>query len=328
MAVTSSTGDFELVVQALGRRRPLLEEDAQYPVSWGPPVWLESGAELVVPVSGRDQIQVRDMRRKGRVIAEWPLGLGESDVVADGLSRDGDQLVLLGSEGEVQIRNARTGQVTSQLSVSVPETEGFDAPLLVLDQNVSEVAVVSGKTVKLTGIESHEERTLRLGALEQVAIAGDRLAAFTSSRRLRVWDTATGERIWSDSGTGGYLAGPFLSKNGSMVAAQRHDGVVIVTDVDSGEEVARFQLPASVEALKTTLVFDDSETKVYSVTEGTGDDGQVQVWELEPAAWASSTCEAAGHRLTSDEVRQLTGVRGLEIEPCGTQRTPAGARRP
>ena len=208
VALTSSSGDFELVVQALGRLRPMLEKRAEFPAAWGPPVWREAGAELVVPVSGRDQIQVLDLHRRGKVIAEWPLGLGESDVVADGLSRGGHQLVLLGSGGEVQVRNARTGRVTSKLSVSVPKAEGFDAPLLVLDHDLSEVAVVSGKTVRLTAIKSHEERTLRLGALDQVAIAGDRLAALTSSRRLRVWDTATGERIWSDSGTGGYLAGP------------------------------------------------------------------------------------------------------------------------
>ena len=108
-----------------------------------------------------------------------------------------------------------------------------------------------------------------------------------------------------------------------MVAAQRHDGVVIVTNVDSGEEVARFPLPASVEALKTTLVFNDSETRLYSVTEGVIDKGQVQVWELGPAVWASSACEAAGHRLTSEEVGDLTGVRGLEIESCDTPAQPA-----
>jgi hypothetical protein len=104
------------------------------------------------------------------------------------------------------------------------------------------------------------------------------------------------------------------------VAGQRPDGVVIVTDVDSGEEVARFQLPASAEALKTTVVFDDDETEAVSVTEGAGDEGMVQVWQLRPAAWAASACETAGHRLTTQQIRTLTGVRGLDVAACPSPR--------
>ena len=316
VAITPSSGLGDSSVQTLApRSKPVVVKSDVFATA-GPPVWSTTDNRLFLPTTEGDEMQVRDLDHRGRLIDRWPLHLGDSAVVADGVSASGDRLVVVGAAGQVQVRDAHTGEVVSRKSV--PMAGSPDAsPELVLNQDLTEVAARNGSTVRFTAIDGREQRTLHLAALKDLSLAADRLAGFTSDGRLQMRDSDDGSVIWSGSRTGGYLAGPFLSRAGHLVAAQRQDGLVVVSDGDSGDEVARFQLPASVEALKTSIVFDDTETKVVSVTEGAGDEGQVQVWELSPATWIDRACEAAGDRLTSSEVRSLTGVRGLRIEPCG-----------
>jgi WD40 repeat protein len=327
--VAVASGGEAIILELQGPSPPtVIQEDSAY---WSLPVWSPTDDRLFLPDVANDEIQVWDVSGDGRIIERWPFQTHALEIVADGISADGKRLVVVDDDGGVQVFDTRTGRVTSKLSVDAPQglAKMVTWVEFALDEDASEIAVATDKTVKVTKIPSDEERTLPLAAVEELTLAGNRLAGLissttpgtphqaeapdrlTSSRRLLVWDADTGKRIWSDPGAGGYIAGPFLSKSGRLVAAQRLDGVVIVTDVNRGEEVARFQLSGTVDDQRLSLRFDDTETKAISVTKG-----QVQVWGISPSTWIDSACRAAGRRLTAQEVHQLSGIRGLKIEAC------------
>jgi hypothetical protein len=79
------------------------------------------------------------------------------------------------------------------------------------------------------------------------------------------------------------VTGPVANRQGTLVARERSDGTVAITDLGSGEALGSFRLPA---ARKAGMAFGGDGHTLVTVTEPAAQGkGELQRWALSEAAW-------------------------------------------
>jgi WD40 repeat protein len=203
------------------------------------------------------------------------------------LSGDGRHVVTIGVEdAKTVIRNAATGAVERV----VPALSGVKDTKI--DQagaaNADATAVVlidyhdGADLAKLVSLKTGQSRTIGGGPASAALFSGEHVLVQRTSGLLEVWD-ATGAHLQrSIAGEPDYAAGPVANRQGTLVARERSDGTVAITDLETGEPLGSFRLPA---ARKAGMAFGGDGHTLVTVTEpaGTGN-GELQRWTLSEAA--------------------------------------------
>lgn len=148
-------------------------------------------------------------------------------------------------------------------------------------------------------------RTIGSGPAAAVLFSGERLLVQRRNGVLEDWD-ASGTRLQqSIAGEPGYVTGPVANRQGTLVARERSDGTVAITDLESGESLGSFRLPA---ARKAGMAFGSDGYTLVTVTEPAVEGkGELQRWNLSEDAWVHVACESAGRDLTATEWRRYVG---------------------
>ena len=304
-------GGFGSLVQQVGSDTPLAADD-DVTISHGLPVWTPDG-RVLVPTT--EQVEVRDAAT-WELIDTWTLDPSLSSVAADTLSEDGSGLVLVSDDGEVRTLDVATGSEMSSAQAAYPTTPQDRQPSVVLNADGSDVAVVTQDEVLLSSLDGATEQRLPLTDLAQPDLAGHRLAA-AAEDGASVWSTRTGEVTWTSGDVGGILAGPYLSDDGGDLAYQRLDGTVVVVDLRTSAELARFGLRSSTEGARSGLALSPDGQSLYAVTEAFDrEPGSLDVWSLTADDWVDAACTSAGRPLTADFLADLTSIDGLAPRAC------------
>jgi sugar lactone lactonase YvrE len=132
---------------------------------------------------------------------------------------------------------------------------------------------------------------------------------------LEVWDAAGTHLQRSIAGEPDYAVGPVANRQGTLAARERSDGTVAITDLQSGETLGSFRLPA---ARKAGIAFGGDGHTLVTVTEpATQGKGELQRWTLSEATWVQAACESAGRDLTAAEWRRYIGSTPPSDLRCG-----------
>ena len=199
------------------------------------------------------------------------------------------------------VRDADTGAVDrtwtppGSLGDIAPSNQGYTS----VDEEAQHIAYVDGsfeeQKVHVVDTASGETSTIEydeeVGRLS-VDYVGDHLLVSTRDS-LEVWDR-TGANLDRRFALGLTLGMPLADPTFSTIAYQRQDGRIVLLDVESGEEIGGFVVPAQVEGIKSGFAFDEDGTELVVVTEGqSGDRGQLQRWQISPEALVDSLCAAS-----------------------------------
>lgn len=215
-------------------------------------------------------------------------------------SRDGD-LITVDTTGVIRVRNRVSGAVT--MTWRPPAELGKitlagDQGQVSVDPDLRYVAfAAAGRVVDLRSGHEHvigpDTRTNFRAGVAKVGYAGEHLLV-SMSKTLEIRNPSGSLVERSVRGPSGAMAAPVADRNLSIIAYQQDDGRVVLLDGASGKAVGSFVLPASVEALRTSLAIDRRGTALIAVTEGVdADSGHLQRWLLTPKALISSICSAS-----------------------------------
>jgi WD40 repeat protein len=286
---------------------------------WGP-----DGNKLLVEVAAEQGGRVFDVRssdRRAALLGRWgPSPEPKEPTGEPVLSGDGRHVVTVGVDGaKTVVRNAATGaveRVVPALSgAKDPKVEHAGAVNADATALVTIVDRYGAKLAKLVSLEDGRSRTIGSGPADAALFSGEHLLVQRSSGALEVWDASGTHLQRSIAGEPGYVTGPVANRQGTLVARERSDGTVAITDLGSGESLGSFRLPA---ARKAGMAFGGDGYTLVTVTEPAAEGkGELQRWNLSEAAWVHAACASAGRDLTAAEWRRYVGSTPPSDLRCG-----------
>jgi WD40 repeat protein len=277
-------------------------------------LWSADGKKLLVGVRAENGDRVFDVRSSGRgaaLLGQWgPSSEPKESSGEPVLSADGRHVVTVGTDGARTVtRSASTGAVERVVPAADLKNVRIDQAGAV-DTAATAVAVLDrygdANLAKLVSLETGQGRTVGGGPAIAVLFSGEHLLVQRRSGVLEVWD-ASGTRLErSIPGEPDYAVGSVANRQGTLIARERYDGTVEITDLESGESLGSFRLPA---ARKAGMAFGGDGHTLVTVTEppGIGAQGELQRWTLSEAAWVRVACGSAGRDLTAAEWRRYVG---------------------
>jgi WD40 repeat protein len=239
-------------------------------------------------------------------------------VYAVAFSSAGDLLASGSPDGEIRLWHAGTGKAIRSVKVCTPKTwanQMHGVSTLALSPNGKILAAGTewsedGRAVSLWDTATGKLLRLLPGYEEESYITslaftpdGRLLAVGASTSPLRLWDVATGKRVYELPERG--VTAVDFSKNGKALAAGGCDGLVRIWDVATGKEQPR---PSPLRGEVTSLVFSADGKRLVTRNSGahswsTGQymmGGCVCLWDAvtgkplrqiqevaKPSAWAS-----------------------------------------
>jgi WD40 repeat protein len=284
---------------------------------YGPPLWSADSKKLLLVTHndlGDQWFEIRSADRGASLVGRWesiPEAGEATEAVA--LSRDGRRAVAVGSNGVTVIRDASTGAVERAVHAP-PDLEGLvqNNYVAAVNADATAVAMIGGSgvagTVKLVNLEPEDSHTVGEGTADGVAFSGQHLLVQRSNGTLEVWD-ATGTHLErSIPGETEYQVSPAANSQGTLVARQRWDGTVVITDLGSGDTVGSLRLAP---ALKSGMAFAPDGYTLVTATESPesagGSQGELQQWDLSEDSWVRIACASAGRNVTAMEWRRYVG---------------------
>ena len=283
-------------------------------------LWSADSKKLLVQVRAEQGDRVFDVRSGARgsaLLGRWGPSLEPNESTGEPvLSGDGRHVVTVGVDGldgadgaKTVIRNAATGAVervvpalSSVKDAKIDQTGAANADataVVLLDYHDG------ANLATLVNLKSGRSRTIGSGPATAALFSGEHLLVQRSSGVLEVWD-ATGTHLQrSIVGEPGYVTGPVANRQGTLVARERSDGTVAITDLESGESLGSFRLPA---ARKAGMAFSGDGHTLVTVTEPAAQGkGELQRWTLSESTWVHAACESAGRDLTAAEWERYIG---------------------
>jgi WD40 repeat protein len=287
-------------------------------------LWSADGKKLLVEVQAEGGGRVFDVRSTDRgaaLLSQWgPSSEPKESTGEPALSGDGKHVVTVGANGaETVIRDASTGAVERVVPMLADTKDVKIDHAGAVNEDATAVALLDyhGGTdlAKLVSLETGRSRTIGGGRASAALFSGGSLLVQRASGVLEVWDTTGTHLQRSIPGEPGYATGPVANRQGTLVARERFDGTVVITDIESGESLGGFHLPA---ARKAGMAFGGDGQTLVTVTEPsvTGK-GELQRWTLSEAAWVRIACESAGRDLTAAEWRRYVGSSPPSDLRCG-----------
>jgi WD40 repeat protein len=287
-------------------------------------LWAADGKKLLLEVRAQQGDRVFDVRsvdRGAAVLGRW--GPSPEPTEPDGepvLSGDGRHVVTVGVDGaKTVIRNAATGEVERVVSALPGVKDAKIEHAGAVNDNATALATIldpyGAKLAKLVGLANGRSRTIGSGPAAAALFSGEHLLIQRSTGVLEVWDGSGTHLERSIPGEPDYAAGPVANRQGTLVARERSDGTVAITDLESGESLGSFRLPA---ARKAGMAFGGDGHTLVTVTEPDAQGkGELQRWTISEAAWVRVACESVGRELTASEWRRYVGTTPPSELHCG-----------
>jgi WD40 repeat protein len=290
-------------------------------------LWNADGKKLLVQVRAEQGDRVFDVRSGARgaaLLDGWASSPERKESAGDAvLSGDGRHVVTVGVDGaKTVIRDTTTGaveRVVSALSdvmdAKIEHGGAVNADATALAATILDKNGNGAIHAKLVSLENGRSRTIGSGPADAALFSGEHLLIQRSSGVLEVWDASGSHLQQSIAGEPGYVTGPVANRQGRLVARERSDGTVTISDLKSGEPLGSFRLPA---ARKAGMAFGGDGLTLVTVTEPTAQGkGELQRWALSEAAWVNAACESAGRDLTAAEWRRYVGSTPPSDLHCG-----------
>lgn len=288
------------------------------PVGDPMPLWSADGTKLIVlgDNGNGDGATVYDGDNAEN---SWPRRSTRDDpdgspaVVAARLATDG-RLVLVNEHGDVQVRDADTGLVLTDLG------SGLDmelAPPVALRQNVAAIsqdgsvaAIVlpERRAVRVIDVHGGAPHELPGSSASVVAFVADRLLVARSNNDLEVWNVQGTRHYRTIAGDAGYTQAITGIPGSRLVARLTDQGAVKLWYIDSGRLLGSFALPEPYGSgappwASTSLAATSDGTELISATAS----GLVVRWDLRPDGWIDASCRAAGRSLSAEEWAEYVG---------------------
>jgi sugar lactone lactonase YvrE len=277
-------------------------------------LWSPDGSKLLVEVTaeeGGPMFDVRSADRRAALLGHW--GHSSEPNESTGVSvptGDGRHVVTVGVDGaKTVIRDAATGAVEHTVLALSDVKDAKIEHAGAVNADATALALLDyhdgANLAKLVSLKNGRSRTIGSGPAAAALFSGEHLLVQRSSGVLEVWD-ATGTHLQqSIAGEPGYVTGPVANRQGTLVARERSDGTVAITDLESGESQGSFRLPA---ARKAGMAFGSDGYTLVTVTEpAVLGKGELQRWNLSEDAWVHVACESTGRDLTATEWRRYVG---------------------
>ena len=290
-------------------------------------LWGADGRKLLVQVRAEQGDRVFDVRsgtRGAALLDRWGPSPEPKEPAGDAvLSGDGRHVVTVGVDGaKTVVRSAATGAVervvtalSNVMDAKIEPAGGVNADATALAATILDGNGNGAMLAKLVSLENGSSRTIGSGPADAALFSGEHLLIQRSSGVLEVWDASGTRPQRSIAGEPDYAAGPVANRQGTLVARERSDGAVAITDLESGETLGSFRLPA---ARKAGMAFGGDGHTLVTVTEPAAQGkGELQRWTLSEAAWVQAACESAGRDLTAAEWRRYIGGTPPSDLRCG-----------
>jgi WD40 repeat protein len=280
------------------------------------PLWSADGRRLFLlgdGGSGDSAVQWSD----GHFGKEWPTtstrwGAATGQVLAARFSPNGQRLVFIDAYGDIQVRSAANGTILHAIP-GVKKTISQAPPqnlAAISDDTAFAAIVLPSGTVRVTQIDSGRSHDLPGILASTVTFSQDRLLIECQDNSLEIWDTAATHLYRSIPSDAIYAHGMTAIPRTQLIARVTGQGIVVLTDLESGQVLGSLTLPYPARAAgeppwdATTVSASPDGTKLITATTS----GSAIRWELRPEAWVKAACAAAGHSLTLDEWRQIVGT--------------------
>jgi WD40 repeat protein len=290
-------------------------------------LWGADSKKLLVQVRAEQGDRVFDVRsgdRGAALLDGWGPSPEPREAAGDAvLSGDGRHVVTVGVDGaKTVIRNTAIGAVervvpalSGVMDAKIEPAGAVNADATALAATILDGNGNGAMHAKLVSLENGRSRTIGSGPADAALFGGEHLLIQRSSGVLEVWDASGIHLQRSIAGEPGYVTGPVANRQGTLVARERSDGTVAITDLESGETLGSFRLPA---ARKAGMAFGGDGHTLVTVTEPAAQGkGELQRWALSEAAWVHAACESAGRDLTAAEWRRYVGSTPPSDLHCG-----------
>lgn len=214
----------------------------------------------------------------------------DSAVMSTALSTSGDVMISGGADGMVFVWDNQTGDLIRQIdlgevvvtAVDISSDESFILAATT-DHSIYLIDLTSGEEIRT--LEGHTDTVT-----DVIFMTGDTRALSGSlDTDLRLWDVETGESLQVYDGHHGVILSIAASSDGQYVASSSGDDTISevpdaevdrtvrVWDIESGEEIQRFELGGG---FVRTVTFHPSGNSVASASWSSGSGGQVFIWDI------------------------------------------------
>ncbi|SIR83636.1 TIR domain-containing protein [Micromonospora avicenniae] len=286
------------------------------------PVWSATGEHLwLIGDGGAAQVLTSEARDAGT----WP-AFGEAEVLAAGVSRDGQEVVVVDDRAGVQVRRATDGSVVRDLPGAVDpviSTSGpMSAGLAAVSADGRTAAVVHAETsqsVAVIDTKSLHSKVLPGPPASAVTFGDGHLLVVRESGDLEVWDQGGESRLRTVAGDVGYARAITVVPGTGLVVRLRANGQAVIIDTNEGAVVGSVQLPPMTRGSTaspwhaTAMVGAAGTGELLTATSG----GSLVRWSMRDDVLLRIACDTAGRDLTTSEWESLAAVGPPEDLSCG-----------
>jgi WD40 repeat protein len=276
---------------------------------YGPPLWDRDGRQVTILV----QLDKKDSLPDGlpAVVRGLPTAPRSGGIAAAGASADGQSVIVVEVDGEVEVLNIATGtlqQVTpSPLQIVGPSAPYASAAAVSATSDLVAVADATSFAVFVARTGAIRGRIPETG-VRYLLFVGTRLLVQRDTGDLEVWDERAGTQERVLAGDPSYIWPPVPSPDGRFIARPRSDSSIVLTDLATGA-VTTLAPSVAVPGRRVGMAFSADGTRFVTVTEG--DDtsqGLVVYRDLSDEALVRVACVTAGRSLTAAEWHTLVGT--------------------
>jgi hypothetical protein len=275
----------------------------------GPPLW--DGATVILPLL--ETANVASLPEDVRLL---PPAYPEEQIAAAALTAGGRTVTFVNEKGDIYVQDSATGAVERRIpgphDLSVNTAQSLSDGMAAIDSGRGLVAIIDNGVARISDAGSGALVARLPGAKAFVAFSGPRLLVQRADGRLEVWNARGSERqrvLLGDQSYGVFF--PVADSRGELVARQRSDSSVVITDLGSGASLATIPAPAPASlGLKLGLTFSpDGGALVTVVQTIEGTTPKILERGISDQALVHAACAAAGRNLTPAEWRTFVGTR-------------------
>jgi WD40 repeat protein len=289
--------------------------------SLAPPVWDRGSRQLLLVQSSMTGVGAGVVSPPGASTPVRELRLsGAGDLTASGLSSTG-RLILVNGQADILEVDPSTGLVTSRKPGprELPQAlagqgdaavDGVDGLVATVDRPANGPQIAWGAVIVRGARTGRMLGSIRRSEIRSVAYAGGRLLVELGDGSLEVRD-ARGHRLERTiPGDQSFVPPPVASANGALMARQRADGSVVLTDLETGSTLATFPAPADPAlGLRIGLAFSPSGTEFIETVQTIGGTSPKLIErDISTGALVAAACRAAGGSLTAARWETFVGT--------------------